>query len=392
MKRLLFIGIILLLVFSTCTAGAAAPGDGITINLPSLALHFDKGDVHRDYPVAIGKALTNTPDGSYNVKVKVKDPTWYPPDGGKPVLPGKNNPLGHRWINFYPGYGIHGNNNPKSIGTMASLGCVRMYNSDVEELYEMVEVGMPITITYQTMFEISNGEKKVLEVYPDIYGRGVNTEEKIRSKLIEMGLTIDEERFKHIFTNYKKKAAFYSDGWVLTKGDKYLSADILADNEAVYLSADALKSIFGIDYLLNLDTGIMSINGEGIEYVNKNRIYVNLIHLLDLLNLDYELDQSAQIIDIKNDMVFLNGKYVSQVYYANYDSRDIKLPLKSLGEYLGYEVKWDEATNTVSIDNQPVSPVILNGISYMGIKELSDIFKFNYEISSRYGIIQIKRY
>ncbi|TZE82260.1 L,D-transpeptidase family protein [Calorimonas adulescens] len=392
MKKLLFIFLAILILFYIHTEGITAPGDSITINLPSFTLHFEGQNVYKDYPVAIGKTLTNTPDGTYNVRTKIKNPVWYPPNGGKPVPPGKNNPLGNRWINFYPGYGIHGNNNPGSIGTMASLGCVRMYNSDVDELYEMVEVGIPVIITYHTMFELSDGTNKVLEVYPDIYGRGVNTEEEIKAKLMEMGLAIEDEKFKYIFNNYKKEAAFYSCDWVLTKGDKLLSSDILDDNGKLYISAKSLKSIFGIDYLLNLDTGIMSINGHDIEYMNKESIYINLIQLLDIFELSYEIEQKAQRIDIKNDMVYIDGMYVSPVQYTNYDSRDIKLPLRVIGELFGHEVKWDKATSVVSINDQPVSPVILNGISYMGIKELSEIFKFDYEIDSRYGIIQIKRY
>jgi L,D-transpeptidase ErfK/SrfK len=44
------------------------------------------------------------------------------------------------------GYGIHGTNNPKSIGKAVSHGCVRMYNTDVIEVYERTPVGTPVTI------------------------------------------------------------------------------------------------------------------------------------------------------------------------------------------------------------------------------------------------------
>ena len=52
-----------------------------------------------------------------------------------------------RWLGLSkPQYGIHGTNNPASIGTMASLGCVRMYNRDVEELFPQVSVGTTVEI------------------------------------------------------------------------------------------------------------------------------------------------------------------------------------------------------------------------------------------------------
>ena len=40
-----------------------------------------------------------------------------------------------------PGYGIHGTNVPASIGKNASHGCIRLRNSDIEQLFKLVEVG-----------------------------------------------------------------------------------------------------------------------------------------------------------------------------------------------------------------------------------------------------------
>jgi hypothetical protein len=46
----------------------------------------------------------------------------------------------------YKGYGIHGTNMPNSIGKAASHGCIRMRNHDVEELFELVQVGDPVEL------------------------------------------------------------------------------------------------------------------------------------------------------------------------------------------------------------------------------------------------------
>lgn len=43
---------------------------------------------------------------------------------------------------------IHGNNNESSIGKYVSQGCVRMHNDDIEKLFDKVQVGTPVTITY----------------------------------------------------------------------------------------------------------------------------------------------------------------------------------------------------------------------------------------------------
>jgi hypothetical protein len=58
-------------------------------------------------------------------------------------------PFGTRWMKLnvpWGGYGIHGTDNPSSIGTAASHGCVRMYNEDVNELYDIVPLGTPVQI------------------------------------------------------------------------------------------------------------------------------------------------------------------------------------------------------------------------------------------------------
>lgn len=88
----------------------------------------------------------NTPIGSFKIANKVTNPTWYHED--EVILPGDpKNGLGSRWMGFdLKGYGIHGTIEPEKIGKPASLGCVRMKNEDVEELFDLVPVGTAITI------------------------------------------------------------------------------------------------------------------------------------------------------------------------------------------------------------------------------------------------------
>jgi lipoprotein-anchoring transpeptidase ErfK/SrfK len=63
------------------------------------------------------------------------------------VAPGKGNPLGTRWMGLTAkGYGIHGTNAPKSIGKAASHGCIRVRASDLEELFDLVSVGIVVEI------------------------------------------------------------------------------------------------------------------------------------------------------------------------------------------------------------------------------------------------------
>jgi lipoprotein-anchoring transpeptidase ErfK/SrfK len=114
---------------------------------------YRAGKATLTFGVAVGQSAYPTPTGEGNVIVKVVDPTWVPPNSdwardALPIPPGPDNPLGTRWIGLsWPSVGIHGTNDPASIGYSVSHGCIRMAIPEVERLYEMVYVGTPVTIT-----------------------------------------------------------------------------------------------------------------------------------------------------------------------------------------------------------------------------------------------------
>ena len=118
----------------------------IVVSVPDRKLVLFEGDrVLRIYDVATGKPSTPTPQGTFAIVNRVPNPTWFGPSGAVP--PGKNNPLGSRWMGLSAKrYGIHGTNVPSSIGKAASHGCVRMRKQDLEELFEMVTVGTTVEI------------------------------------------------------------------------------------------------------------------------------------------------------------------------------------------------------------------------------------------------------
>ena len=129
---------------------AAGPALRIVISIPDrkLAL-FEDDRVVKLYDVAVGKPATPSPAGRHRVISRVANPTWY--NHGKPVPPGKSNPLGTRWLGFTAkGHGIHGTNAPLSVGKAASGGCIRMRNGDVEELFALVAVGADVELVTET--------------------------------------------------------------------------------------------------------------------------------------------------------------------------------------------------------------------------------------------------
>jgi lipoprotein-anchoring transpeptidase ErfK/SrfK len=116
------------------------------VSIPDRKLALLEGDKPiRIYDVAVGKAATPTPPGEYQIINRVPNPTWY--WSGKVIPPGKDNPLGSRWMGLsIPGYGIHGTNAPYSIGKAASHGCIRMRKQDLEELFDLVDVGVTVEL------------------------------------------------------------------------------------------------------------------------------------------------------------------------------------------------------------------------------------------------------
>ncbi|MDP4163561.1 MAG: L,D-transpeptidase family protein [Bacillota bacterium] len=103
----------------------------VSLRKRTLAL-FQNGSFLKIYPVGIGKMLTQTPFGEYVIV-------------NREPLPG--GPFGVMWLSLSrAGYGIHGTNNPSSIGKAVSHGCIRMYNRDVIQLANIVPNGTKVII------------------------------------------------------------------------------------------------------------------------------------------------------------------------------------------------------------------------------------------------------
>jgi lipoprotein-anchoring transpeptidase ErfK/SrfK len=126
----------------------------IVIHRASNRLYLYRGTrFWRTFPVATGQAQWPTPLGHFQIVVKWKNPWWFPPtqdswaQGLKPVPPGPGNPLGTRWMGLSaPGVGIHGTDDPWSIGHSESHGCIRMQVPSAEWLFNRVRIGTPVFI------------------------------------------------------------------------------------------------------------------------------------------------------------------------------------------------------------------------------------------------------
>lgn len=107
----------------------------ITVNTETHRLILYKNNtIYKVYSVAVGKPSTPTPHGTFKIINRAINP------GG---------PFGVRWLGLnvpYGNYGIHGTNDPSSIGKSISNGCIRMFNNQVIELSNLVPIGTVVNI------------------------------------------------------------------------------------------------------------------------------------------------------------------------------------------------------------------------------------------------------
>ena len=125
------------------------------------------GQMTRRYPAAVGTTGWETPAGRFRVFEKVKEPVWTHPVSGELVeAESEKNPLGSRWIGFYrdcngrSGWdgeqyldingctvaGFHGTPYRWTVGRAVSHGCVRLYEENVQEVFNLVSVGTQVIV------------------------------------------------------------------------------------------------------------------------------------------------------------------------------------------------------------------------------------------------------
>lgn len=123
----------------------------LRLSLSDRKVYVYRGDiVEASFPVAVGKSGWETPTGEFEVFSQISQPGWTNPFTDEVMPPGPENPLGDRWIGFWSDgnnvIGFHGTPNRDSVGRAASHGCVRMYNEDIRQLFDMVELGTPVIV------------------------------------------------------------------------------------------------------------------------------------------------------------------------------------------------------------------------------------------------------
>lgn len=106
------------------------------------------------FDIGIGRQNL-TPSAKFVISTRLKNPTWYTPDGRVYPYGDPGNVLGTRFLKLAAvgtpdkpllGYGIHGTTREESVTRSESGGCIRMRNREVERLFELVPTGTPVEI------------------------------------------------------------------------------------------------------------------------------------------------------------------------------------------------------------------------------------------------------
>lgn len=194
------------LAIPTCWILPPAELEQLVINIPEMRLYFfkKKASLVQTYPVGIGSDGWETPEGSFSITEKRKDPNWYVPKSlqeeyGLSIMPpGPENPLGQYFMKFSnTSYGLHGTHWPWGVGRLISHGCLRCYPEHIRLIYPQVELGTNVKIIYEPIKFGSRDGRIYVEIHPDIYGRISDFKQYAADKLksFPMSARVDRARY-----------------------------------------------------------------------------------------------------------------------------------------------------------------------------------------------------
>jgi len=194
----------------------------ITVNIAArrLYLYDERTALVKTYPVAVGSPRYRTPIRAQALRTIVWNAWWMPPPSpwaqhDKPTPPGPHNPLGNIKMPIGASLMLHGTNQPQSIGTAASHGCIRLFTPDAWELARWlqshstaphsdalftayasnrqrsvsVQLGSPIPV--DLVYDYVEIRADQLHVYHDIYARIGNKWAHIMQTLAAHGYAAD---------------------------------------------------------------------------------------------------------------------------------------------------------------------------------------------------------
>lgn len=380
-------------------AGPRPFASGLLINLPAFTVYlYLDGQPVRAFSIAIGRPGHPSPTGDFFIANQVINPTWYPPDGRPPVPPGPGNPLGPRWLGLTRrGYGLHGTSDSLSIGKAVSLGCIRLKNADIIELFDIVRTGWPVRVIYDTMpvdVDRDNGEP-VLTIYPDVYGLGTNTPDRLQGILdagapgqaaaaeqIDAWLAQAEQGPVKIPLSYTLRL----NGLVLGRGGFWRDGELFVPLRPL---AEALGHAVSWDAIAQAAL----VDGQPVAAETRDgRSYIPITIAGQTWGVRLAGGELAGVegltLDLYRVEVALNGSRL--VISTRWQGDHPVVPLREMAGVLSIPVAWDATTGQVLVNGRPVPATMIDGQAYAGPDELAAVFGLNVNWRPEDGLLDLQ--
>jgi hypothetical protein len=355
----------------------AAPRSSVElrINLPALELVVYRDDLPVSrYPIAAGRPAHPTPRGSFRIVSRARNPWWFPPDGRRPVRPGPGNPLGRWWLGLdRPGYGLHGTNDPASIGTLASRGCIRLHDRHVDALADIARAGTRVTIGYHTLFLEASGRRWAsgegglsvigdpgevsafrIRTYPDIYGLAPISPHSLRELLeaAEMSHRLSAPEVAWLMEQAQDAPIDFDLGVAVRFNDWQLGHGRLIIGQSAWIPWELVAPTLGLDVTLP-PAGARPMVG---------RTWVALDDLRRMVAFPFMVVHDGRTLGLEGIAVVEGGRLLTgaafirgeqlHVLARKLDARrgDIFLPLSALATELGMKTMWKADRREIHVD------------------------------------------
>lgn len=357
------------------------PSANIVINLPSYTIgYYENNELIQEYPIAIGKPSTPTPCGFYKIKDKEINPCWYPPDKIGYIVPsGPSNPLGYRWMGFESNYGIHGTNAPWSIGSAVSNGCIRMYEEDVEQLFEQVQYNTPLSIIYERIYiKVDQMGQVTIEKYPDIYGYQDITVEKVKYQLIKKHVEnlIDDEFLSNFIIEGKKDKVVVANVSKIEINNQKLEEYLVWWEGILYAPVERIGAY--LDCPIEWDEKKQLIIGQQHTipgFVKNHVLYAKVEDLSKLFDVVQKWDQDSNCLQINAPTVLIDGQFVT--HNVQIKENILYLPINKVTQPLERKIDWDEQSQTLWLGYRKIAFKKFGDELYIEAGKISDYFNLN---------------
>lgn len=378
-KKVIYV--VVLLMFLTTSVYAELKdivSPNIVVNLPSRMLELYSGNtLIKEYPVAIGKVSTPTPLGQFTVIEMEKNPTWIPVGRDIIVPSGPDNPLGYRWIGFFELYGVHGTNEPWTVGQVVSSGCVRMREESAEELFEVVKKGTPIKINYDRIkVKVTSSGQVSIGVYPDVYNRKIVTLWEMNEKLAEVGvkgLVSDKLLLKIIRDEADGQVVVATIHNIKVNG-KMLTERAVTIGENRYVSVWAIGKALNSNIVWDEKTQMIWKDKHSTPgFVKGDILYMYDENIKELFHGDVIFNEGENCLEINNIMTIVNGKSLGRE--VEIVGGVLALPVLPLADGLGKVLTYDDLGKTITFEGRKIPITLIDDQPYIQITKINEYLK-----------------